>query len=163
MNIRDGQDLPSSSDEEMYVRSSDSQGDKEMEIIDATIPHPELLEAMEELALDSLRIQRSGRFPFLRRNLRRSLRSLAFSLLSQPHPTRAPTVDVIYKYEDLTFVSRCRRWVCPLCELFGSKSFATQDGLDEHLWSNHGSYSIEWGTSRRNGEEVRFLPLHPNL
>lgn len=107
-------------------------------------PSEELLNALEALTLNSIRIQSTRQLPFLRRNLRqgffRRCRDLHIPIYSD-HKTISLRVN--YEYIDgIVFHAEIDEWLCPLCNIFGK--FVTRAMLNCHLEWDHREVFCEW-------------------
>ncbi|KAG6902050.1 hypothetical protein C0995_005107 [Termitomyces sp. Mi166 len=112
--------------------------------------------AIDALSLSSVRMQKTGRLPFLLRNLRRGFkkRCRQLGVPTEPAPEQEARLRVQYEYRSETAKARLRDWACPLCELHGF--FSTREMLGCHLSWDHEKAPAEW-TQYRSG--VWYLRL----
>ena len=104
-------------------------------------PSQFLLQALERMSLATSHLVGRNRLPFLRRNIRSSVKFSERSKSLKEQVTRS--IIVAYRINDETsFEGHMNGYCCPLCTLF--RSFDTRDLLDGHLKRDHGSCTFSW-------------------
>ncbi|KAG6850025.1 hypothetical protein H0H93_002229 [Arthromyces matolae] len=140
----------------------------EIEILPAP-PRPQTLltlsegmrKAIDALALSSIRMQKTKRLPFLRRNVKRGFlwRCNQLNVSTNSVPGETVRVRVQFAYQSEEVKARLHSWTCPLCELHGD--FPTQDTLSSHLSWDHETTSATWfrNQSGVSGAQIFLLKV----
>jgi hypothetical protein len=117
-------------------------------------PSSDMVAALGQLMLPSLRMQQTGQLPFLQRNLRRGFANRCFMLgvctqlaKKDGKPLRILLTfrlqtsgdDEAYRDE---YQTRMTSWRCPLCDLHGG--FAIQGMLLKHIEWDHSEVKTRW-------------------
>ena len=110
-------------------------------------PPEELLNAVEALIINPIRMQATRQLPFLRRNLRQGFIARCADVLIPIHPNQKRiSLAVTYEHVDnIVFRAEIEDWLCPLCGLFGK--FTTQATLCCHLKWDHQEIFSNWEKS----------------
>lgn len=129
-----------------------------------SIPPDEIVNAIEALTLPCVRMQKSKSLPFMLRNLRRGFRHRC-NMLGIPTRFREEGISVVVHYElsrdskEFVFETRVDKWLCPLCELFGS--FPTRVTLANHLKWDHNELSFHWLNQMKDTWLLRVVIASP--
>jgi len=107
-------------------------------------PSDLLLNAVEAFTLSPIRMEATGQFPFLRRNLRRGFLKRCMDLLVPIYrDDKEVALLVKYDYIDgIVFQAEVDDWICPFCNFLGK--FPTREMLNCHLEWDHREVFSEW-------------------
>ncbi|KAJ7733745.1 hypothetical protein DFH07DRAFT_967879 [Mycena maculata] len=125
-----------------------------------SVPHAEIINAIERLVLPATSMQARKRLPFLTRNLRRGfLNYCRVRGVSTTPDDEVPPLTVIFKLSDSELPPHEEHvscYECPLCRLH--LPFPTREMLQVHLDQDHREVCISWAKTD-NQENWRFLEL----
>lgn len=131
------------------------------DVVSSAEPSDELISAVENLVLSSIRMQETNQLPFLLRNLRRGFRARCSALGIATR--RVPgDISLLVKYKSLStgataaYETEINDWLCPLCELHGR--FDAKEMLASHLLWDHSEVTCQWAVvnSTVYGQSANF-------